>query len=112
VQSGFRPQTEHERARAAAGLAAQPSYILRDGTAMVSAEPDEDLAEARRPQDLRRRFVSRWVSAGGHGQAADPELAGWLNGGYGVRRPGRAVLAGRAAAALLVGGLLLRLRDA
>jgi uncharacterized protein DUF6058 len=84
VQSAFRPQTEHERARAAAGLSAQPSYILRDGTAMVSAEPDEDLAEASEPQDLRRRFVARWVGAGGHEQAADPELAGWLNGGYGV----------------------------
>ena len=74
VQSAFRPQTEHERARAAAGLAAQPSYILRDGTAMVSAEPDEDLAEASEPQDLRRRFVARvgrrgWPRAGRRSRA-------------------------------------------
>jgi hypothetical protein len=55
---------------------------------MVSAEPDEHLGKASDPQDLRRRFVPRWVRAGGQEHAADPELAGWLNGGYGVRGPG------------------------
>lgn len=84
VQSAFRPQTEHERARAAAGLAPQPSYILPDGTPMVSAEPDEDLAQAGDTRDLQRRFVSRWVRAGGHEQDARTELAAWLRGGYGV----------------------------
>ncbi len=84
MQSAFRPQTEHERARAAAGLAAQPSYILPDGTPIVSAEPDGDLARAGDAQDLRRRFVARWVSAGGREQDADPEFAAWLKGAYGV----------------------------
>lgn len=84
VRSTFRPQTEHDRGRAAAGLAAQPSYVLPDGTPMVSAVLDEELAQATDPQDLRRRFVSRWVSAGGREQDADRELAAWLNGGYGV----------------------------
>jgi hypothetical protein len=51
---------------------------------MVSAEPDPDLARATDPQDLHRRFVSRWVTAGGHEHDAAPELAAWLNGGYGV----------------------------
>jgi hypothetical protein len=84
VRARFRPQTDHERARAAAGLAPQPSYVLPDGTPMVSAEPDQHLAQATDPQDLHRRFVSRWVGAGGHEQDADPELVAWLNGGYGV----------------------------
>jgi hypothetical protein len=52
---------------------------------MVSAEPDQDLAQATDPQDLHQRFVSRWVSAGGQEDAADRELAAWPKGGYGVR---------------------------
>ena len=84
VRSAFRPQTEDERARAAAGLAAEPSYILPDGTPMTSAELDQDLAEAADAEDLHRRFVSRWVDAGGNARDADPELAAWLRGGYGA----------------------------
>ncbi len=84
VRSVFRPQSDDERTRAAARLAPQPSYVLPDGTPMVPATPDPDLAQAADPQDLHRRFVSRWVTAGGHEQDADPELAAWLNGGYGV----------------------------
>ncbi|HTP23950.1 MAG TPA: hypothetical protein VMJ65_30390 [Solirubrobacteraceae bacterium] len=69
MQSAFWPQTEHERVRAAAAPAAQPSYILRDGTAVVSAEPNEDLAggpQASGPAPTVRLPV---VSAGGHEQA-------------------------------------------
>ena len=84
VRSTFRPQSEPERERAAAGLAPLPSYILPDGTAMVSAEPDDDLAQAADSQELRRRFVARWATAGGQEQDAEPELSEWLTGGYGV----------------------------
>lgn len=84
VISAFRPQTESDRQRAAGGVAPKPSYVLPDGRAMVSAEPDPDLASATDPDGLRRRFVSRWVAAGGREQDADRELAAWLDGGYGV----------------------------
>jgi hypothetical protein len=84
VLSTFQPQAEVERQRAAAGVAPKPSYILPDGRAMVSATPDPDLAQATDPEELRRRFMSRWVAAGGQEQDADLELAAWLDGRYGV----------------------------
>lgn len=96
VRSGFRPQTERERERAAAGLAPQPSYLLPDGTAMIPAAPDPELAAATDARDLRRRFLARWLAAGGSEPDAEAELEAWLDGGYGVclRSPGpEAILA-------------------
>ena len=87
VQSTFRRQSEGERERAAAGLAPQPSYRLPDGTPMVSAAPDEELAEATDADDLRQRFLSRWVAAGGREQGVEQEIAAWLEGGYGICLP-------------------------
>jgi hypothetical protein len=90
VRATFREQSERERQRADEGLAPQASYTLPDGTGMVSAAPDAELADARDPDDLRRRFDTRWAAAGGDPQEADSELRAWLNGGYGVclRSPG------------------------
>lgn len=87
VSSTFRPQSELERERAEAGLAPSPSYVLPDGTPMVSAEPDDELANAVDPRDLRRRFVSRWTRAGGREHDAGCELETWLEGGYGICLP-------------------------
>jgi hypothetical protein len=84
VTCAFRPQTESDRRRAAAAIAPKPSYVLPDGRAMISAEPDANLAGATDPDGLRRRFVSRWVAAGGREQDGGRELAAWLDGGYGV----------------------------
>jgi hypothetical protein len=50
----------------------------------TSSPTDADLADATDPQDLRQRFLTRWVTAGGREHDADPELAAWLQGGYGV----------------------------
>jgi hypothetical protein len=96
IRSTFRPQNELDRERAGANLAPHPSYVLPDGTAMVSAESDPDLAQVEDHQDLRRRFTARWVAAGGGEQDVDRELDAWLDGTYGVclRCPGpEAILA-------------------
>lgn len=108
VRANFRAQTDQERIRAAAGLAAEPSYALPDGTAMVSAEPDPDLAHATDPEDLRWRFASRWVAAGGNEQDTEPELAAWLSGDYGVclRTPGPEAILAKEALAKAIEALL------
>jgi hypothetical protein len=84
VTATFQTQTDSDRDATAAGLAPQPCYVLPDGRAMVCAAPDPDLALAADRGDLRRRFLARWIAAGGYEQDADPELTAWLNGGYGV----------------------------
>jgi len=84
VRSTFCTQSDLDRQRAAAGLAPQASYLLPDGTPMVATEPDADLAQTTDPLDLRQRFHTRWVAAGGRHQDADAELEAWLRGGYGV----------------------------
>jgi hypothetical protein len=58
--------------------------MLPDGTAMVPAEPDQELALAADDHELRGCFTSRWVAAGGQERDVEPELAEWRNGGYGV----------------------------
>jgi hypothetical protein len=96
VRSTFQPQSDADRERAAAGIAPQPSYVLPDGTAMVSAAPDPDLAQSQDPADLRGRFATRWTAAGGRPEEVDAQLAEWLDGIYALclRSPGpEAILA-------------------
>ncbi|HZU40196.1 MAG TPA: hypothetical protein VE992_04055, partial [Solirubrobacteraceae bacterium] len=82
VASAFRRQTDEERRRADAGLSPRPSYTLPDGTPMVSAEADPDLARAADAADLERRFLARWQAAGGAAREVGEELSAWLGGGY------------------------------
>jgi hypothetical protein len=51
---------------------------------MTSAEPDEHLARAEQPDELSRRFSSRWVAAGGDAEDAERQFEDWLGGGYGI----------------------------
>jgi hypothetical protein len=84
VRSAFQAQTPAERERADAGLAPGPSYVLPDGTAMIPAVPDPDLAATNDALILRERFKTRWLAAGGDPEQVDSELASWLEGVYGV----------------------------
>lgn len=87
VRASYRPQTEPERERAAAGVAPEPSYVLPDGTAMTSVRTDEDLADALDPSDLRRRFTERWQAAGGREDELERAIEAYLEGIYGVCLP-------------------------
>jgi hypothetical protein len=87
VTSTFRRQSDAEHHLAAARCAPKPAYLLPDGTPMVPAAPDEELAGARDSEDLRRRFAERWLDVGGRPEDVDAELATFLDGRYGVCLP-------------------------
>jgi hypothetical protein len=65
VRRTFQVQSELERARARDGIAPKPAYLLPDGTPMVCASPDEQLAGVADVEQLRRCFTERWQDAGG-----------------------------------------------
>ena len=87
VRATFRAQTEAEQDAAADGCAPKPAYVLPDGTPMVPATPDAELAAVADADELPRVFTTRWLEAGGPPQAVPTELGAWLDGRYGVCLP-------------------------
>jgi hypothetical protein len=110
VTATFRELSAADQQAAAAGLAPQPSYLLPSGRAMGPARPDPELAGASDASDLRRRFRTRWVAAGGQAQDADSEFAAWLGGGYGVclRSPAPETILAKTALAQAITALIAR----